>query len=155
MLSKEEKKAINHQFWNDFKLHMRGIPSANGRKMNWLTYPTDLKILFVRLEATAKYARLNFDLQVKDEAIRSIVWEQLGELKAVLRASMNGDEGNWIYDHSNELLSNYSTIYWELPNVNYLKESDRVVIFDFFKEKLIGFDDFYQNFKDILIQLVK
>lgn len=155
MLTKEEKKVINQQFWNGFKLFMRGIPSANGKRMNWLNYPTDVKILFLRLEANTRYARVSFDIQAKDSGVRSIIWEQMEELKAVLTNAMQGDSGTWEFEYSNSSVSSYSTIHWELDNVNYLREKDHEVIYSFFKEKLIGFDDFYQNFKDILILLIK
>ena len=45
-------------------------------------------------------------------------------------------------------------IYWELENVNFYKDEDWPIIHQFFKDRLIEFDAFYQEFKDILISLV-
>jgi hypothetical protein len=51
--------------------------------------------------------------------------------------------------------SNISRISWELENVNFYEDKDWPIIHQFFKERLIEFDAFYQEFKDILISLVE
>lgn len=155
MLSKEEKKAINQEFWSDFKTYMRPHQSSNGRRVNWLNYPTDIKCIYLRLEADKFGARINFDIQPKDKGIREIIWEQMEELKKVMTDSMNGDVGNWNFEYSTKDVDSFSRISWELEGVNYYVLADREKIFTFFKEKLIPLDTFYQNFKDILILLVK
>ena len=45
-------------------------------------------------------------------------------------------------------------ISWKLDNVNYLNEANLVIIYDFLKNRIIAFDKFHQEFKDILINLV-
>lgn len=155
MLSKEELKEKKLEFWNSFRLRMSKIRSTNGRKMNWLNYPTDIKNIYVRLDVTKQFASLSFDIQHKDEGIRSIIWEQMYELKKVLTDSMNGDEGEWIEHGFNENISDFCRIQWKLENVSFYNENDREKIYTFFQEKLIQFDDFYQQFKDILILLIK
>jgi hypothetical protein len=45
-------------------------------------------------------------------------------------------------------------IYWELENANFYNDDDWEKIYSFFKKRLIEFDAFYQEFKDILIALV-
>jgi hypothetical protein len=45
-------------------------------------------------------------------------------------------------------------IFWELENVNFYNDEDWATIHQFFKDRLIEFDAFYQEFKDILISLV-
>lgn len=154
MLSKTELRERNIAFWNEFKTFMYGHRSSNGRKINWLNYPTDIKYVFLRLEADKFGARINFDIQAKDDGVRAIVWEQMEELKKVLTDSM-GESGDWIFDYSTPEIDSFCRIKWEITDVNFFVESDQVKIFEFFRDKLIAFDDFYQNFKDILILLVK
>ena len=154
MLSKEELKQYKINFWEEFKQQMSKHRSASGRKMNWLQYKTDIKYIFLRLETNKSTVRVCFDIQFKDADIRSIVWEQMGELKKVLTDEM-GEEGVWEEHYWNETISDFSIIYWEKTDLNYLNPEKKSAIFDFFEDKLIRFDKFYDIYKDILINLIK
>lgn len=155
MFSKEEKKLYNEKFWGTFKKSMQKYRSQNGKRINWLNYQTHVKYIFVRLEANEDFAAINFDIQPKDDEIRKIIWEQMIELKQVLSNSMNGDTGIWIEDEYNDSVGNFSRIKWQLDHVNYFREEDIHKIYSFFKEKLIGIDDFYSEFGEIIILLSK
>ena len=48
-----------------------------------------------------------------------------------------------------------SRIFWELTDVNFYAAKDHEKIKDFLKQKLIDFDAFYQEFKEILIILAE
>jgi hypothetical protein len=154
MLSKQELKDKNIQFWTDFKSYMSKHKSTTGRRINWINYPTEIKFIFLRLEVDKFGARICFDIQAKDSSVREIIWEQMEELKKVMESSM-GEDGTWNFNYSTTEISSFSRIKWELDTVNYFRESDEEPIFKFFEEKLIAFDEFYQDFKDILILLVK
>lgn len=154
MLSKEEFKNYKITFWNEFKAHMSKHRGNSGRRMNWLQYRTDLSDIYFRLETDKNAIRVCFDIQYKDEDIRSIIWEQMGELKQVLINEM-GEEGIWNEHHFNSFLPDFCRIYWEKEGLNYLRENDRQAIFDFFEDKLVRFDRFYDTYKDILIALIK
>lgn len=154
MLSREAKKELNELFWSSFKKVIIKERSSNGRKINWLNYPSDVKDVYIRLKADAKTARLSMDIQPKDDGVRSIIWEQMTELKKVLEDEM-GSSTNWI-EHVTAFDGRvYSQIYWELEGVNFYNQQDWPLIFDFFKERMLHFDQFYQEFKDILIALTK
>jgi hypothetical protein len=154
MLSKEELKNHKIAFWEEFKKRMSNHRSASGRKMNWLQYRTDLKDVYVRLETDKNGVRLCFDLQFKDTEIREIVWEQMGELKKVLTNEM-GDDGIWEEHYRNESVPDFCRIYWEKNGLNFLNTTHKYEIFNFFEDRLIRFDSFYDTYKDILINLVK
>jgi hypothetical protein len=154
MLSKEELKLYKITFWEEFKLHMSKHRSASGRKMNWLQYKTDIKQIFLRLETNKSNVRVCFDIQFKDAGIRSIVWEQMGELKKVLNDEMKED-GVWEEHFWNDTIDDFCRIYWEKSDLNYLDKNNKQAIFNFFEDKLICFDKFYDVYKDILINLIK
>lgn len=154
MLSKEEYKIYKTSFWEEFKQLMSKHRSASGRKMNWLQYKTDLKDVYLRLETNKSNIRVCFDIQFKDPDIRSIVWEQMGELKKVLTNEI-GEEGIWEEHFWNETINDFCRIYWEKDNLNFLDKKNKNEIFTFFEEKLLSFDRFYEVYKDILITLVK
>jgi hypothetical protein len=92
------------------------------------------------------------DIQPKDAGIREIIWEQMGELKKVLENAMKYDT-IWIEHMHLEDGRDFSRILWELNNVSFYAENDRPIIFEFLKNRLLEFDEFYQEFKEILISL--
>jgi len=153
MFSKEELKNYNIQFWADFKQRMGQHRGASGKKVNWLQYRTNLQNVYVRLETINKECKFCFDIQFKDDAIREIVWEQMGELKKLLSTEM-GSEGNWIEDYASQTVKSMCRIEWTLEKTNYLTATNREKIYDFFEEKLLGFDRFYDTYGEILYHLV-
>lgn len=151
MFSKEELKEINTNFWEGFKLHMKKIKSSNGKRVNWLKYPTDVKFIYLRLEVNNKGARICFDIQHKHDEIRAIVYEQMTELKVVLEDAIEY-ETIWMEDYS--LFDNtISRIQWEIKDVSLYNKNDQVKIYNFLQKTLIEFDLFYQDYKDILVAL--
>jgi len=152
MLTREQLKEKNILFWTEFRKYMNKVRSSNGRKMNWLNYPSDVKNVYIRLQADGQGARLCLDIQPKDEGIREIVWEQMTELKKVLESSMSYPTV-WIEKMSSEDGRIFSRIMWENTNYNFYKDEDQEVIFEFLKNRLVEFDEFYQEFKEILISL--
>lgn len=153
MLNREELKAKNTEFWSDFRKHMNKVRSSNGRRMNWLNYPSDVKNIYIRLQADAKGTRLCMDIQPKDEGVREIVWEQMTELKKVMESSMKY-ETTWIEKLTSDDGRTFSRIMWETKDFNYFNEEDQIEIFEFLKNRLLEFDEFYQEFKEILISLM-
>ena len=154
MLGKDELKDHNRSFWKAFHQRMREIRSTNGKGINWLQYPTNLKHLYVRLDANKNSATFSIDIQWKDDDIRAIVYEQMTELKVVMIDKMK-DPGEWFESFFNSEGQEISRIQWTLKGVNYHKDSDHLKIYDFLEEKLRGFDEFYQEYKEILILLVQ
>ena len=152
MLSKEELKIKNTLFWNGFKKFMQKYKSSNGKRMNWVSYPSDVKNIYIRLYTDSKVARLSFEIQPKDSSVREIIWEQMTELKKVMESSMNYDTiwDEKTYSNDGKL---YSRIYWELQEVNYFNEVDHEKIYVFLRDRLLEFDEFYQEVKEILISL--
>ena len=152
MLSKEERKEKNTQFWEQFRKMIKDQRSVNGRQMNWINYPTDLQDIYLRMVVDSDGASLCLDIQPKDDGIRTLLWEQMEELRIVLDDAMEC-EAEWIQrsHHYNGRL--ISRIKWTDDTLNYFNEEDVPKINEFLKEKLIGFDKFYQEYKDILINL--
>jgi hypothetical protein len=84
--------------------------------------------------------------------VRQILWEQLHELKIVLESEM-GTEGVWIENASTSVVPVFNRIIWERSDLNFYKPEDHPEILNFLADRLIHFDAFYQEFKDILINL--
>jgi hypothetical protein len=152
MLNREEHKIRNTLFWEGFRNHIKKIPSSNGRRMNWLNYPSDVKDVYIRLQCDSQGARLCMDFQHKDDGVRSIMWEQMIELQKVLEATMNW-ETRWLSDCTSLEGFKFARISWELEGINFYKDDDWPDVYSFLSVRIIEFDEFYQEFKEILITL--
>ncbi|MFK7785360.1 MAG: DUF4268 domain-containing protein [Crocinitomicaceae bacterium] len=154
MISKEELKERNGQFWTSFQKEMRNVRSSDGKRINWIKYPLGVKDVYLRMETTGKFTSFALDLQPKDDGIRAILWEQMTELRVVLEDAM-GSAGIWSEFDRVFVGRNVSRIYWERTDLNFFNDNDLPEIQQYLKEKLIAFDSFYQEFKDILINLAE
>ena len=154
MLSKEARKERNEKFWSGFKEYMRGTLSSTGKRVNWLNYKTEVQDTYVRLVCDGKITAVCYDIQFKDAGIKAIFWEQLGELKKVLEASMQ-QETRWEENTTTKEGLEIGRISWAIENLNFYNDDDWDKIYSFYKDRLIEFDEFYQEFKDILIALVE
>ena len=154
MISKEELKERNGKFWTAFQKEMRNVRSSTGRRVNWINYPLGVKDAYLRMETTGKFTRFSFDIQPKDDGVRSILWEQMTELRVVLEDQM-GSSGVWSEFDSVFAGRNVSRIYWERTDLNFYSDTDLPDILAFLKGKLIAFDAFYQEYKEILITLAE
>lgn len=152
MYSKEVLKQLKTDFWNQFKVRMQKTRSSNGRRMNWLAYPSEVKDIYIRVDADGNGARLTFDIQGKDAGVRQILWEQLHELKIVLEQEM-GSDGVWIENASTPAVPSFNRIMWERSDLSFYRPEDHPEIINYLADRLIHFDAFYQEFKDILINL--
>ncbi|MEX1191510.1 MAG: DUF4268 domain-containing protein [Brumimicrobium sp.] len=154
MFTKEERKALHSEYWLRFKSFISSSRSVNNRRINWLNYPTGLKEIYVRLDINQERASFSIDIQSKDEGIRSIIWEQFLELKKVLENEMQ-IPGTWSEEVFNKAGQQISSIYWNLENVSIYNQKDEEKVFQFFKDKLVRFDRFYDVYKEILFGLIK
>ncbi len=154
MLSKEARKERNEKFWSGFKEYMRGTLSSTGKRVNWLNYKTEVQDTYLRLICDGKTTAVCYDIQFKDTGIKAIFWEQLGELKKVLEASMK-QETSWEENFITKEGHSIGRISWTIENLNFYHDEDWNKIYGFYKNRLVEFDEFYQEFKDILIALVE
>lgn len=154
MFSKEERKEIHQAFWKRFKSKVSNDKNAEGKRVNWLNYPTKLKQIYVRLQSNNSEAMFSIDIQDKDEGIRDLIWEQFIELKKVFQSEMPS-ECIWNKEAYNAAGQHIYRISWTLKDVNMYEALDEERIFTFFDEHLKGFDRFYVEFRDVLYGLLK
>jgi hypothetical protein len=152
MLGREEQKLRNSLFWEGFRNYIKKIPSSNGRRMNWLNYPSDVKGVYIRLQCDHFGARLCMDFQQKDPGIRAILWEQMTELKKLLEEAMKYPT-QWDSECVSPEGFAFGRIHWDLEGKSFYKDEDWPEIYSFLCDRLVEFDEFYQEFKEILITL--
>lgn len=153
MLSKEEKKQWNIDFWKGFQKEMRSDLSTHFKGINWLKYPTGINKVHLRMICDSEGASLNYDIQFKDESIRDIFWEQLGELRKVIESIMSSP-AVWSRNNLTSEGIVFDRIQWKSKKYDYYNRDNWPKLYLFLKNKLMEFHSFYGEFKDILILLV-
>lgn len=153
MYSKEDKKALNQLFWDGFKKEMRQYNSREKQNVKWLNYPTGIKHVYLRLHADENGAFLNYDIQLKDDSIRELFWDQCLELKTVLENAMDTPT-LWFQNLVSPEGFSFNRIQWASGEFDFYNEADWKDLYAFLKKTVISFDAFYQEFKDVLILLM-
>jgi hypothetical protein len=64
-------------------------------------------------------------------------------------------ETSWEENFTTKEGLSISRISWTIENLNFYNDEDWDKIYAFYKVRLVEFDEFYQEFKDILIALVE
>lgn len=154
MFSKEEKRTMNIDFWDGFKKYMSNSKSSVLPRLNWLSYPTNLKHTYLRLHCDADSVALRYDIQFKDPDVRMLFWDQMLELQVLLDGHMN-TQPKWSKHFENEEGHTISRIEWMSDEWNLYQAKDWRKIYRFLQTRLLEFDLFYQEYKEILINLIK
>lgn len=139
MFSKKEAQQIKQEFWTVFG---RAFP----RK--WLLYDTKIKDFSFKFSADAKRAEVSLDIDMKDELFRNAYFEKIWSLENILTDYIGDFKKDEFYTNENgKILSRY----WvELHGVSVYNKDTWRDIFEFFVEKMDGFERFYADFEDYI-----
>ena len=152
MYSKEFIKETKTLFYTSFGVYMRKHKSLEAKKIKWINYPTHVKNIFIRIHADRKIARVQIDFQHKDPEIRSLFFEQFKELKKIFHNTL-GEEWIWEENYTSDLGIEWSRVYSEIENVNLYNKENWKEIFQFYEKRLVRFDEFWNEFKELFKQL--
>ena len=152
MLSKQDKKQLNTDFYTALGLMMQGDYSATGKRIRWTNYKTGIRNMYVRMETTGKGASFALDLQHRDEGLRQLFWEQLTELKALMQDAM-GDDLVWHEAYHKMDGTVISRVEKTLETGSIYDKSTWPELLGFLKAQLIAFDAFWADVYDIFEQL--
>ena len=89
MLSRQERKNLNKEFYTALGRMMQGSYSETGKKINWTNYKTGIRGVYVRMEVDKRGVAFNIDVDHKDPDISEMMWAQFVELRKVLEAEMD------------------------------------------------------------------
>lgn len=152
MFTREQVKEYKTAFWEKFRQKMEKQRSATGKRKNWLHYRSNIKGIFFRLEVTGKEAFFAIDIQMKDEGVRDIVWEQFMETRLLLESTI-GNEMVCLPSYSLATDTISHRMQWTLEGVNLFNESDHERIMNFLAEKIKGLDEYWADFFDLFYSL--
>lgn len=154
MYSKSEAAAIRKSFWTSFGLYMKPNLSVEYQEINWINYPTEVKGIEIKMIADQKQAYLFIELKPKDVSMKNLMYDQFLEFKTMFENELGTD---WIWDpkNFNDFGQERAIIKSEVLSFNIYNKTEWEIPFNFFKEKLILFDVFWENPKEIFKDFLK
>ena len=146
MFSRHESSQLRKEFWTVFGYYMKPVPSAEGEKINWLNYKTDVKHVLFRIDAGSNLASVAIEISHADTDIQQLYFEQFLKLKNSLHALMQ-EEWSWQMPVIDENRKTISKIFKQLSPVSVFNKADWPALISFFKPRLIGLDEFWASSK--------
>ena len=142
MFSKEDSKKLRDDFWTSFG---KSFPRQ------WTLYNTKIKGLSFKFHFDTKSALITLDIEDSLEN-RIKYWEKLQSLKSILIDDYLPNlifEETYILDNSKEI----SRIYLPLKQkVSIHNKNTWQEVMVFFNVNMNKFEDFFENYKDIISQ---
>jgi hypothetical protein len=152
MLSRQERKQLNTEFYTALGLMMQGSFSVSGRRVKWTNFKTGVRDVYLRMEVDGNGARIALDLQHRDLEIRELFWEQLLELKALLQAEW-GTDLLWEESYTKPDGTTVCRVEKQLNQGNLFNKTTWPLLLTFLKENLLAFDRFWADAFDIFKNL--
>lgn len=145
MFSKEEKQAINKEFWEGFKTYCH----KNKIKNKWLLSKISIKSTQLKFYIDNKKALVLFQIDNKSEAKRHEIYSYFYAMKKLWDKEA-GEDLKWNKDFDGIQDINVSAVYFEIKGVSIYNQKDYEQIYDFFVKKMTILEDIYFEYKEVL-----
>lgn len=139
MFSKEEAAQLKKEFWTAFG---KSFP----RK--WILYDTKIKDFSFKFSADNKKAEVSLDIEMKDELFRNAYYEKIWSVEKILEEYIGEFQKDEFYTLDNGKV--ISRIWTEKNGVSIFNKASWRDIFEFFIEKMDGFERFYLEYEDFI-----
>ena len=136
----------NQQFWKTFGQYMTPVPSAEGDKINWINYKTEVRFIKFTIDLINNKVIIGVELFNPDIILQEEQFDQLLQFKKQF-IEICGIDWIWtklVTDEHGRVLSSITST---LINVNIINDTDWPIIISFLKPRLIALDKFWSNFK--------
>ncbi len=140
MYSKVEYKKISQEFW---------IAFASYSRRKWMLYDTKIKDFSFKFQFEGKDALVVLDLEQKDFNLRKKYLEKLVRLQTILAESF-GEIPTIKEDFVLENGKIIDRIEVRRSGLKIQNKNDWSAIFSFFKETMIKFEAFYEEYGDVI-----
>jgi hypothetical protein len=139
MFSKQEAQQLKKEFWTAFG---KSFP----RK--WILYDTKIKDLSFKFYADKKKAEVSLDIEMKDEVFRDAYYNKIWSLEDILKDYIGDFHKEESYTLENGKI--ISRIWVEKKGISVFNKNTWQETFEFFVDKMDGFERFYYEFEDFI-----
>ncbi|TKG88141.1 DUF4268 domain-containing protein [Puteibacter caeruleilacunae] len=151
MYSKEEKKKLVRDFWNQFDEYSSQIPELMHKKKKWMLYNTKIAGVTFKFDVQRKYTAVILELSQRNEKRRLEMYEKLESYKAIIE---EGFEDGLIWDFAfvRESGQEVCRVFTELEGPDFHRKSDWEAIFEFMATNMMRLENSFLDIRDILQQ---
>ena len=146
MYTKQETSRNKQAFWTTFGQYMQPVSPADDVQVNWINYKTGVAGINFRMDADNTNAIIGIVLSHKDKEIQAAHYNQLLQLKTMLRRAM-GEEWQWQPMITNEFGKVISRVSKTLSAINVNNTDNWPALISFFKPRIIALDAFWSDVK--------
>lgn len=139
MFTKQEAQQLRTEFW---------IAFGKSFPRKWLLYDTKVKDFSFKFYADKKKAEVSLDIEMKDELFRNAYYEKIWSLEEMLKEEIADFQKDEFYTLENGKV--IARIWVTKENVSVLNKNTWQEIFEFFVEKMTGFENFYFEYEDFI-----
>jgi|TARA_B100000795_G_scaffold267077_1_gene251288 hypothetical protein len=151
MWSKEEARKKRIRFFTNFGVYMKKHAEFTEQKIRWVNYRTGVSAIRFKIEADNKTTRVVVDIVNSDIGLMELFYEQFTEFKTMLEANM--DELIWEKNYYNATGQRSMRIYTETSLYSMNNEEHWGDLFRFYEKNMLALHEFWDNSKDIFIDL--
>ncbi len=139
MFSKQEAQQLKKDFWTSFG---KSFPR------NWILYDTKIKDFSFKFYADNKKAEVSLDIEMRDEIFRDAYYNKIWSLEDILKEYIGDFHKQENYELENGKI--ISRIWVEKHHVSIYNKDSWRDIFEFFVEKMNGFEIFFYEYEDFI-----
>jgi hypothetical protein len=139
MFSKQEAQQLKQEFW---------IAFGKSFPRKWLLYDTKIKDFSFKFSADQKKAEVSLDIEMKDELFRNAYYEKIWSLENMLKDHVGDFHKDEFYTLENGKV--IARIWVTKDQVSVFNKNTWSEIFEFFIEKMEGFERFYYEYEDFI-----
>lgn len=150
MFTREELKSINTSFWTAFGTVMKPHKSVMGNKVNWSNYNTKVKGIYFRFLCDKQSASVCLDFENKDADFKELHLDQFKEVQTAFNSYMPTQLTQEQILIDNREIARFSS---SISNCSLYNKSTWPEVFAFFKMHAIAFDEFWNDFKELFLEL--
>jgi len=144
MYTKQHASQLRHQFWTRVGQYMAPVPSAEGKKINWINYKTDQKHIDIKLNADQHAAIIGLEISHPLAAEQQKMMQVLQMHRSKLPL-VPGSRWEWRLPEKNTYNNKVPGIFASLLPINMFDEADWPTLISFFKTHLLALDVFWSN----------
>lgn len=139
MFSKQEAQQLRTEFW---------IAFGKSFPRKWILYDTKIKDFSFKFNANPKNAEVSLDIEMKDEFFKNAYYNKIWSLEEMLKEEIGDFNKEEFYTLENGKI--IAKIWVSKENVSIYRKETWREIFEFFVEKMDGFERFYYEYEDFI-----
>lgn len=139
MFSKQEAQQLRTEFW---------IAFGKSFPRKWILYDTKIKDFSFKFNANPKNAEVSLDIEMKDELFKNAYYNKIWSLEEMLKEEIGDFNKEEFYTLENGKI--IARIWVSKENVSIYRKETWREIFEFFVEKMDGFERFYYEYEDFI-----